>query len=249
LQYHADLAAPIDAVQSGLRDQQQQILDLQSRLTRIDNDNALLKDMLKSLIASQEALRSSLVLGGQDKGTTTQQAKANESVAEKGLNAVQNMNDASLGKELKQRVVECLTALKTTSSSVLANPSPDPASDPNKVLTSCSPDKAKAIADDLGKRRDELVSQWKECRDTLVNSGVVARDDLPDNPANLGADADARLQKNLQYLQQQAAKLKGSQQKCADALNNTLSQVHDVWGPMTILHPNRKRDLPPAPLA
>src|SRR5262249_54057500 len=147
--------------------------------SNIESDNALLKDLLKSLIASQETLRATLTLANQPKKAIEDLAIQNKPTADEALNTLKGIPDSSLGRELKQRIVECITAVNGASADAMSKLQANASANPEEVIKACSDDKLRSILNDLNKKKADTLAKWESCRQTVVDSGVLSSQNLP----------------------------------------------------------------------
>jgi len=215
----------ISKIQNSLQQQQQQIDALRGALAEMRADNGLLAQMLKNIIATQQAMLAAAQAAAIPEAQRPSQLKTKiddaKKTADAALNAFNKLPDGSIDPTLKGRILACITAANGAANTQLAAPTPDP----TKLVRACSADDLGSITDELNKARKAALDAWDKCRNLVMAADPTKESALPIDPSGLSPDAIKQLNQNLEDLKKVYESTKAGPVDCADTLKKSLDNV------------------------
>lgn len=218
---YSEVATPIEQVQNGLRQQQAALNELQTSIDELRSQNSLLKDMMKSMIATQAAANQLSI----QKNQTPDQVKAEleklKSRAKDASDFVAKIPTTSIPQALKDRLGKCVTDAYSASEAEISSVSKDP----SKILAAC-PD-AQNLLGELNSLKDKATNTWKVCRSVLVDLKTVQSKTLPQDINGLSTSSMADLRKKVGEIEELTKNANASARDCAKTMKETIEQVTD----------------------
>lgn len=206
---------------------------LQARIAALETKMALsndeVKELLKELLGQQIANQRTTF--GKDKAAAA--IPPNQETAKKAFDVIEKIPDGSLGKDsanndIKTALVECLAPLKDQLNQIDVNTLTIETGE--KIANACNSEKARRILKDMKKNRDNLLGDYKNCRDAMTGTGKIFEEHLPIDPASISAEDLKNLKDNLSKFKSKVDTTAKGAIECADRLEKTVQDLKNMDG-------------------
>ena len=208
-----DPASPQDRIEQAAK-------ELEARTEEISQDNRVIKQYLREVLARLETNRRIEIYkdpqGGQDLAK-----RQSESLAKESQDATTVVEQFStLDEDLKNRITQCGSALNNAGQQMTQADSLG-SEQIREFLAECSSSDAREILKEIEAAKSEAVQTWQRCRTTLVENLQIEPSTLPSDPTGLSSQGRVAIQKNLEQLKAAGTDL----DNCADELEDTYKKI------------------------
>lgn len=194
-----------------------------------------LRSLIEALLSQNEAARRADQYKPENRGPDAAKADAVE-MGEKADAAADNLTnpdkqadlDRALGEDLRKRMAECATGMKSRWESLLQKEGGAQISEIEAAIQECSPDDVRTMLEELKEQQRRALDAWGQCRDVLVSTGKVDTSSIPLNPSGLArGETTEDFKKRLEQIKQDVEGLEESARNCGSNLTDLFEQIQN----------------------
>lgn len=207
--------------------------------TRIGSQNKdeieRLRSLIEALLSQSEADRRANQYRTENRGPEAARSDAVE-IGEQATAAAENLTnpekqaelDRALGEDLRTRMAECATGMRSRWESLLEQEGGAQISEIEAAIQECSPDDVREMLDELKEQQRRALDAWGQCRDVLISTGEFDPASIPVNPGGFArGEVSDDLKRRLQQIGQDVADLEDSARNCGSNLNDLFDQIQN----------------------
>jgi hypothetical protein len=220
---HGQMASSF--AQTSMATPPEQLSALRSDIQDLKSQNQRIEASLQQLTAAVGQLQTaSLYSTEEGKKQAAKNAAEKKGEAENAVKSIDDISEKVLGTDLKGKIKDCIAKLNIDGAKLLEK-NPEAIANP---LVACNDATVKNLQQELEKKRDQLLSTWNKCRNTLSLANPDLGLSIPDVPANLTAQNIRQIQTNIEDAAKKLSDVGQNAGQCVSEMQDSIRGLGDV---------------------